>query len=161
VRSLCPTVGTLTLPGLDAFMKKAPHKHPAVGLRVTVSGAHPYSGYHGTIRDALGTEEKHFSVELEAKYQTVVIERKNLTLHLQVLPIRLISTGTNFILAVNLSPLRLSNFSRMTHKPYTMQDGVKALGHRLYLTSLPLLFPPHRGFSQPCMGPFISNAGKT
>jgi len=75
-------VGTLTLPGLDAFTKKAPHKHPAVGLRVTVSGTHPYSGYHGVIRDALGAEEKHFSVELEAKYQTVIIERKNLTLRL-------------------------------------------------------------------------------
>jgi len=75
-------VGTLTLPGLDAFMKKAPHKHPAVGLRVMVSSAHPYSGYHGVIWDALSAEEKHFSVELEAKYQTVVIKRKNLILHL-------------------------------------------------------------------------------
>jgi len=73
-------VGILSLPGLDAFTKKATPKHPGVGLRVTVSGAHPYSGYHGVIRDALGAEENHFSVELEAKYEKVIVEKKNLTL---------------------------------------------------------------------------------
>jgi hypothetical protein len=55
-------------------------KHPAVGLRVTVAGAHPLSGYHGIIREVLDADSTRLSVELEAKVQRTIFEKKNLML---------------------------------------------------------------------------------
>jgi len=45
-------------------------------MRVTVVRKHPLSGYYGIIHRALGWNEDHFSIELEAKNINVNIEKK-------------------------------------------------------------------------------------
>jgi hypothetical protein len=64
----------------DLFIQKRAVDHPAIGLVVTVSGQHMYSGYHGTIREVLDDSEPGlFRVELGAKLTIEKIKGDNLS----------------------------------------------------------------------------------
>jgi len=56
-------------------------RHPAVGLRVTISGKHHLSGYHGFIRDVhTQTRPVRVSVEVEATREIKIFEAQHLAL---------------------------------------------------------------------------------